>query len=380
MKKITLLVFSFFMSIVVFFGSVTSISAFNPFQSITPFVEQLKNTAVRFYLHTPGSKSGQMVFSQSNIAMSKVNSFTLVSTVSAQVFDDSQNKIGSGEVSIMGPMESINTSFFESLPKQDFRVIATAIFEGMSLETDAEVKIDGADMYFKVNTVPVFPLFDLRSIRGDWVHVDLVKQLNKAEFEQLSLLTQDLPKNLSDQTKQQLNQQWQQLLTSSTVGLATKQTRNSNEVFVIPVSVSKNDVILYVEGVLQTYEVQGVDRVAVENALSVFFKKQDNLTLEVMVDAQNYYVRQVTIPVFVSFDGIGDQALTAQIELIFELSEFNEPHQFVIPEEAKDFDSMMNQVVFSSIEPVKPVELEELSPYQIRMLHQYGLELKEVIE
>lgn len=451
MKKLastSLLLFALFLFI--FVGQVQAFE--NPLKSsmnkVSSFFSSVKTQATKIYLRLPGEKSGRAVLNQSMVTMREVDTVNSKISLNGTAFDESNAEIASGKLVIEGS-SSCEELYSPQTTKQDVNIQGELSFEGMSLEADMDMKMDGLVYYFRFNKLPVFPIMDLRALKNQWLKMDVEKMME----ERGQGMSYKMSQSLTEEGKKKLEQAAQELFAASDVSKATRQMDAGVSYFVINVTIPDEAMSQYFETVSQVQFEGEMDETAVQEMnqdLSDFLGVINDITVEVWIDPQTFYNTKIEVPVEINVDVVNDlmerrkaeaqqkryEELAAMgisteeienikametemtvgtevstteqtmklaepekidLDLIVEFDKFDEPINFSVPEDARDFEEVMQELMFSAMgmnqeeiesfkqmqeemEAQQPVELEQLTPYEKGLLEQYGVGVEDVIE
>lgn len=398
MKKIGLAIAT---AVVVLANTAAPASAFtNP---LTKFTSGIKQKVDRFYLqYLPGDKPGEMVLQQSAATMENAKTMQVKAELSGKVDASEGEEMGSGKVRFAGPVQVDQPSDPLSA-KQDFTMEGELTMGGTTLKASADFKQDGQDMYIKINVLPVLPFFDATKLKGQWLKMPLneLEKTKKAE-------------DLTAEEKARLVQAGEQLLKNSQISKAKKENKNGQNVYVVEIGVPDEAIIKYMESAAAITALDAEPTtVDSKQSLADGLAAMDDIKAVVWVDQKSFFITHVELPISVDLAKIqsvqteetagaalspfGTTAKPGKMTgaLTMDFSEFNQPVNFEVPADARNFQEALLETMtipgldagftqntpstFGKAPKTKPVELQDLSPAEKKMLKEYGVEIEDII-
>lgn len=392
--------------------------AFN-FQEFVGGVQQrISNSFQRVYLALPGNKAGDVVVNQAFNKMNQLESVTTTSTTEAKLLSDSQQVLAM-DITVSGP-SSFNGLYDIDSVQQDLNIQGALITpDQQSIAFDADLKVDGSTAYFKVNQLPEIPqLLSLKRIEGQWLGLDMNQQL---AAEQGTTLTAEQQRQLVDA--------YLQLFESASYSTAEKQDVNGQPSYVVDMTLESEQILAYVEEVLRITEPEQSEVTPDEfiSQITPIMEQIAPITSTITVDRSTLYVTEVSVPLSVDLAALVGQVMdsqqtaapvpisagsTLELAMTSTFSEFNQPVEFEVPENVRPFEEVFQQQVlgvYSDIygleslseaeaqleqggvvpgmpQPPRPgftgnqppAELQQLSPAQLQMLKEYGIDPSEL--
>ncbi len=377
------LIFSLFISFFLLLSSASGASAFeNPFKDIK---EKVSDGLTSLYLKLPGSKPGDVVLRESIEAMEEVSSLDSKTEVELIMKDQDEMETGNINLVISGTSAFDDVYNPDSL-KQDVNIDGSFEVEGIGMSANVDLKTDGETLYFKVNQLPALPFFDTKAIQDKWF-------ITRAQEETAVDST-----DASLENEEELKQAWIEFRDGVDIGQAEKQDLDGVGVFYLQVKMSDEVLKDYIVSTAQIEGGESFDREKTEKEVQGVLDAMDDINVELWIDRSTYYMRKVSFQTKVNLTEIEDfdtsqvdpQMLSImEVQAITTMDKFNDEFEFVVPEEALDFESyfyqfMMNggsfdQSVLGAFAE-EPAELPELSPREKMLLEQYGVEVEEVIQ
>ncbi len=360
-------------------------AAENIFQRLN---NSIRSQTERLYLRlVPGDKAGEAVYRQSMIAAQNLETANMNMELGVDILDG-QRSLAKATMTVVGPFEMTNkTSLADS--KQDLSIAAEVSVEGTSFRGAADMKMTSETIYFKVNEVPALPGMDLSTLKGKWL---------KTKNTTLDGAKKTPP---TAEDEQKLKDAYEKLLKASQIGKAKKETKNNKAVYVIESTIPKAALAMYIDEVLAVSAAQlesgfepnmqatmkenierGLSYISEVKAIS-WFDRATFLPVRVEIPLVVTLPRQETkmagVPSSTQLANF-QNADTVNINVLIDLSNFNEPINFVEPTDAQDAQeffsemmgtSMMNQGGTSGAQGSGTTELPTLTPAQQRQLQQY---------
>lgn len=382
----------------VLFGSsaLPAYAAGNFFQDVT---QSIGGTFERLYLLLPGDKSGKIIADQAFLAAKNLKTAQMNTQVTVDLQND-QNTPTSLKFNVAGPIQ-ISNLYDPSTYKQDLKVSGQVNVKDTAMTADADLKMTGEKLYFRINELPPVPFFNLDNLKGKWLFTSVKK-------------TSDTPAPTADE-QQKFIDAYQKLLNTATFSSASKQTKNDHEVYVFDVTFSKAALLQYIDDINKVQTDAGKPVADAEEARASFEKLLSNtgdLKLTIWVDRSSFFVRHVELPISYTPEKSAEPspALTpaeaesnplsalshiSKVNILVSLDadNFNAPITFTEPTDAQDAQQAFQQAMSAgglgggagfgagalgtgatgmpTNLPTTPTELPTLTPQQKQQLLRY---------
>jgi hypothetical protein len=308
-------------------------AAENIFQKIG---DSLQSRFTRIYLMLPGEKSGQSVLNEATTAMQNVKTSVVDATITADMMEAGKSQ-ANAKFTVSGPVK-IDNAYDPKSYKQDLNFAAEVAMQGTTLKGNADLKIDGESLYFKLNEIPALPYFNLAELKGKWLKTE-----NKAAEKESSMTAEK---------QEKAKAAFMKLVKASQIGSAKKETRDGHKVFVVSVTTPKaalKDYILEVRDTT-TADIEMGDTLLTQ--LDSALDKVGDLNSTIYVDAGSFYVREYDLPLSFKPDTTEEETSMAksaanplaslgkidEVKLVItvKMDKFNEKIDFVTPSDAQD--------------------------------------------
>ncbi len=345
MKKVTTLLIGITtLSLVI----ATPAHAANPFSN---FTSKLRDRFEELTLKLPGNKPGLKVLEESFEEMEDIKSFTfdMNAYVDLQAQGQSQAEV---TLDVVGPIE-VKEVYNPEETKQDFNIKGELTMQGTTLKADADMKMDGQTMYFKLNQIPALPLpIDINQLKGQWL---------KSEIES----TQKTRTEVTEEQEEELRQAFIELMKQSEISEATKEEKDGNKVFVVTAVMPDEALLTYINKVvkvMQTDDAMSYDEATIKDALD----QLDPIQIEMWVDRGSLYTTHTATQIV--FKPEQKESLTAQqkatmgplamfseldtivVDITMDMKDFDKPINFEVPSDARDAEEVMQEIVQSQMQ------------------------------
>lgn len=298
----------------------------------------------RAYLMLPGSKSGEAVLQQSFTAMESVKTATTTVNVGADVLGDANASLAKASAVISGPVE-FNNVYDPSTSRQSLTVAGDVTLQGTTMRAAADLKVDGNTMYFKLNELPVIPLFDLSGLKGQWLTTTATAS---AEETPLTPAEQAEVKNAT-----------LKVLQSASFSPATRDTKDGHRVFVTTATIPTTAIVTYYQDLSTIRQDPDVDVSENTQKLTEFLSGVESVPVTFWVDAGSYHLRHVELSFTKAVPPANDQTMSAgagllgfledartiKVNVAVTMDQFNQPVTFEIPTNARPAQEVFDEVV-----------------------------------
>jgi hypothetical protein len=314
----------------------------------TNFLSRLRSSVSsrfqRVYLMLPGSKSGEAVLQQSFTTMESVKTATTTVNVGADVLDEANTSLAKASAVISGPVE-FNSVYDPSSSRQSLTVSGDVTLQGTSMRAAADLKVDGNTMYFKLNELPLIPLFDLSGLKGQWLTTTA------------SASAEETPLTAAEQTE--VKNATLKLLQSAEFSPATRDTKDGHRVFVTTATVPTSAIVAYYQELSTIRPDPEVDVADSTQKLTEFLSGVESVPITFWVDAGSYHLRHVELAFTKAVPPANEQTMTAgagllgfleaaktiKVNLAVHMDQFNQPVAFDIPTDARPAQEVFDEVV-----------------------------------
>jgi hypothetical protein len=363
MKKISITLAIF---LIVLGAAVSPVyAAENPVQT---FFSSVGNGVQKLYLRfVPGNKSGSAVLNQAMRAMPNLKTSQMKTTIDTDLLKDDQS-VSQLNITVQGPMEMHTAD--TQMTRQDLHVNGEFTMQGTSLRADADFKLVGQTLYFKLNEVPALPSINLTSVTGKWLKTN-ASSSNATQPET------DL--------QQKVQAASVKLIHSSQAEVARPEYKNGHAVYIVEVTVPQVAIEEFVKTVL---EVKPEAMAKSQEQISRLLNQVGDVHATLWIDRGNFFVRHMEMPIQVPVDfsqssGAGDEAGPAamlsqvnkvDIKIVMDADHFNEEVHFSEPTDAEDAATAFSGVLGGMMGKSKGLEgtseLPTLTPAQRLQIEQ----------
>jgi hypothetical protein len=364
----------------------------------------------------PGDKPGTAVLDQTTAAMKNVSTATATFGVDVTALDLGDQELLQAQLMFSGPME-VKDVYDPQTVRQDLNMRGELQVQGTTLSVNADLKLDGDIVYFNVRQLPVLPNLDLTTLQNQWIKVESESSTSADEVR-------------TPQQTAELEAAFKDLLAASEVGQARRETISGTGVFVVDVMMPDEALLTYAQRVS---EITNPDEALTETQVAEmqnFLDATEPITATLWIDRSTYYLLQAELPFVVNVQQLqamrqaelsDEEALglmdispagataelkTLQVNFSFGMENFNQPVTFEVPADARDFQEVLGEVFgFAGLEGMsafdedfsgmdaaypsmwsdpstsgvptgaRPTELPELSPEELEILRQYGVDI-----
>jgi hypothetical protein len=369
------------------------------------FSDSIRQKMGRVMLALPGKKSGSAVLQQAALVADDITSTRVDASIDTNVIDKSGQDMLAFNLRLEGPM-LIKDIYDPKSAQQDLHVNGELSMQGTSMVADADLKIDGKVIYFKLNQVPAIPFFPANQIKDQWLKMDLAASSeammiedpgNEAEVHESTPLTTDQRQQLKDLSVKTLK--------NSEIGDATKETLDGHKVFVVEVKVPDQVIIDYIKESSRIQKIAEAEITEAEHDARKSLERVDEIMVKFYIDRSSFYTRQLELPLKMdvasddsaavdptaALNPLGDFSQAQDLELMLKLTmdEFNQPVDFTAPSDARDAAEVFAEVMggslgggagvpagvgFGETQVSPPVgAVPNLTAEEVELLKQYGI-------